>query len=83
MKLKDIVDYDTEFETYKMPSSILEGACTRSETVNGDDLVKIWREFRMPIKPLIKIEWMDREKKFQGGEMINWNSMILEMNKIY
>ena len=52
-KLKDIEDFDEKFKTYKK-NLIHAGTCTRSEIVEADRLIEIWKEFRIQMKIVMK-----------------------------
>ena len=44
-RLKEIDDYDDECESCQKPSLLHVGACVRSEIVDDEELMGIWKEF--------------------------------------
>ena len=83
-ELVDIKDYENRCESCKRLVLIHTEihACTRSETVDDDELIQIWSEFRIWMRNVMIIVRMNREKKLMEEEkMTNWENMMIRLNK--
>ena len=67
-RLQDVEDYDEECVTCQKPNLLHNGACVRSEKVEEEELLGIWKEFRVRMKVVMKRKGRKREKAPGSGD---------------
>ena len=68
-RLKEIDDFDDECESCRKPSLLHTGAYVRSEMVDDEELVGIWKEFRVRMKSVKKSIREEREQNLKEVEI--------------
>ena len=68
-RLQDVEDYDEECATCQKPNLFHNGACVRSEKVEEEELLGIWKEFRIKMKVIMKNVREKREKRLREVEI--------------
>ena len=80
--LVDSEDFDDECELCHKPRLVHAGLCVRSETVDADFLVEIWKEFRVRMKPLMKSVREEKMRKVKEVEIsTDLKALIGHMNE--
>ena len=80
-RLQDVEDYDEECATCQKPNLLHNGACVRSEKVEEEELLGIWKEFRIKMKVVMKNVREEREKRLWEVEITkDWKNVMREMN---
>ena len=80
--LVDSEDFDDECELCHKPRLVHAGLCVRSETVDADCLVEIWKEFRVRMKSLMKSVREEKMRKVKEVEIsTDLKALIGHMNE--